>query len=289
MKKFRKIFNKYFLLFLFCIIIMLICSLYETNIFYIVRRFLFDSEYRANFSLAESTIKTNINVFQVIKQVITNYDGKFDYLLIFGTNLFQILLPCVVSIFGVLFYYKYSSIDQFAIYKTKNYDKYIRKQITHEALKTASTIFFSFIFFYIILFIITKGELSNYMGRTLFIDLLGNSFYNNNTYLYYILDGAIRMFLIPFVYTFFACSLAIILKTQKQVFLVSNIYYYGLSAIGFGLYYLIGDIALYFNPSVIMASGSYNNINTMLLICTNVIPLILGILIIRGKSKNVEI
>ena len=79
----------YWVIFGLCLIIMILAMLNETNIFYIVKKFIFSPEYRENFTLAESDVKTNISLFVVIKQVMTNYRWQFDYLLIFGTNFFQ--------------------------------------------------------------------------------------------------------------------------------------------------------------------------------------------------------
>ena len=268
---------------------MILAMLNETNIFYIVKNFIFSPEYRENFTLAESDVKTNISLFVVIKQVMTNYRWQFDYLLIFGTNFFQILLPCIVSISGILFYKKFHSIYQYTIYRNANYKKYLLQEIMKESLKMASAFFMSFIIYYIMLLIISKGAMSPYMERSLFLDILGNQFYYNYKYLYYILDGLTRFFLIPFIYSFFSCSLAIVLPTQKQVLFASNIFYYGLSMMGFALQYLFGDYAIYINPSVIMASGSYNHVNTILLFVIHLIPIVISLFIIKRKSRYVEI
>ena len=290
MKKFKNIPKRYFILSLICFLVMTICILYETNIFFIVKNFIFNSEYRENFTLAESNIKTNINIFQVIHQVISNYDWKFDYSIIFGTNFFQLILPCIVSISGLVFYNKYHNIYNFSIHRNQNYKKYIKKEIRNESIKTSLSVFSAFLFFYILIIVITKGELSTYgMGRSLFLDVFGTSFYYANPYFYYLLDGLVRFFLIPFIYTYFSCSVSIIAKSKKQVFFISNIYYYGLSVIGFGLYYIFGEIAIYINPSVIMASGSYSNVNTILLLFVSLIPLLIGNIILRGKTHAKEI
>lgn len=289
MLKNKKEAKRYMLLFLVCFLVMVICTLYETNIFYILKNFIFNAEYRENFTLAESNIKENINILQVINQVISNYDWRFDYSIIFGTNFFQLILPCIVSISGLIFYNKYHSIFKFSIHKHKSYDKYIKNEIKTESLRTSLSIFGSFLLFYAFILLITKGSLSTYsVDRTLFIDLFGNSFYYKIPHLYYILDGLVRFFLVPFIYTYFSCTVAILAKSQKQAFFSSNIYYYGLSVIGFGLYYIVGNAALYINPSVIMASGSYSNINTILLLLFNSIPLFISELILKGKKHDKE-
>ena len=83
--------------------------------------------------------------------------------------------------------------------------------------------------------------------------------------------------------------MATILKNQKQVFFSSNIYYYGLSIIGFGLYYIFGEWSIYINPSVIMASGTYNSVNTLLLLFVNVIPIIIGLILLKRRFKYADV
>ena len=55
----------YWVIFGLCLIIMILAMLNETNIFYIVKNFIFSPEYRENFTLAESDVKTNISLFVV--------------------------------------------------------------------------------------------------------------------------------------------------------------------------------------------------------------------------------
>lgn len=281
-------FHIYLLIGLFCLITMIITMLNETNIFYIVKNFIFNPEYRNNFTLAESNIKENISLTQVIIHVFSNYRWNFDYLIIFGTNLFQILLPIIVSVTGLIFYTKYNSIYKFALYR-KEYKKYLLSEIFKESFKMSIIIFSSYMVYYILLLLITKGNNYSFMQRTLFLDILGQNFYNNHLYLYYLLDGSLRFLIIPFIYSMLACSISIICKTKKQVLLISNIYYYGMSMIGFFMYYIIGDNSIYLNPSVIMASGTYNNVHTIMLFAIHLVPIIISVLILERKNKSVEL
>lgn len=266
----------YAVIFLFCLLIMIMSALRETNIFFIVRSFLFDAEYRENFTLAESSVRTEITLFQVIWEILSTYDWRFDYIIVFGTNFFQLLLPFIVSVTGVYFYLKYNSIYKMSIYREKKYKLFIGRQIMNNSLKTAVSVFAAYLVFYVIVLFLTQGKLTVYMGRTLLLDILGHSFYDSHTYLYYLLDGIIRFFLVPLSYAFFSCTLATMLNSQKQILLLSNVYYYGLSIIGFGLYYLFGKWMIYINPSVLMASGTYDSVNTVLLVMINLIPMIVS-------------
>ncbi len=280
--------RKYVTLFIACLGIMLVTVLANIGLFGIIKNYIFDPVYRANFGLAENDTPLNLSLLGVIQYVIEATRWEFDYSIIFGTNFFQLLLPCIVSIFGVLFYQKYHTIYQMVSYRKNNFRSFLQKEILKESLKVAISIFLSFVIFYILMFFVADGEMTNYMGRELFLDILGDNFYYQHTYLYYILDGLTRFFFIPFVYTMLSCSVALIAKSQKQAFFSANIYYYGLSVLGFALYYALGDKAIYLNPSVIMASGSYTDVRTFLLFAIHLIPIAISYFIIKKVGNYVE-
>lgn len=272
-----------------CLLIFLFSMFQETNIFSTLFRYVVDSNYRENYSLAESDVKTVFNIFQVIPYVMTHHPWRFDVSFIFGTNLFQLILPLIVSMCGLVYYEKYYSIEQFCYYRKQQYKKRFLQSIAWHAFVCACSIFLAFLVFYCINFFITKGRLSSYVGRELYLDILGYAFYDMHPYLYYVMDGITRFFIIPFIYAFLSCTLVTVVKGQKEVLFASNIYYYGLSVIGFGLYAAFGDIAVYFNPSAIMASGTYTNIHTLLLFVVHIIPFIACFVWIDYKGKHVEI
>lgn len=288
----RSEFKKYhwaFGVFGICLMIFLFTMLQETNIFTTLLRYIVDANYRENYSLAESDVKTVFNIFQVVPYVMAHHPWRFDVTFIFSTNLFQLILPLIVSISGLIYYEKYHSIEQYCYYRKQKYSKRLIQSIAWHALVCACSIFLAFLIFYSINFTITKGKLSTYVGRELYLDLLGYAFYDAHPYVYYLLDGITRFFIIPFIYAFLSCTLVTIVKSQKELLFTSNIYYYGLSVIGFGLYAAFGDIAIYFNPSAIMASGTYTNIHTLLLFVIHIIPFIFCFIWIYYKGKHVEI
>lgn len=265
---------------------MMICALNECNIFYIVSSFIFNESYRENFTLSYSRVKWDISLFEVIKRTLTEYRWKFDYLIVFGTNLFQIFLPCLAAAAGLIFYGHFRSIDKMKWFRVKSYKQSLLKEISDYSLKMAGALFLAYMLFFLFLLIVARGNMYGDMGRTLLLDILGNSFYARHTYLYYVLDGLVRFFLMPYIYAFLSCTIAVQARSQKQVFLLSNLYYYGLSIVGFSLYYSLGEYALYLNPSVIMASGSYNDVNTLLLVLLNIVPLVFSLLYLLLRQKG---
>jgi len=257
--------------------------------YYIVGNYIFDKNYRENFGLADGPTRLNYNLFQLIKYIFTGQIWLFDYILIFGTGLFQVILPGIVSIAGLNFYGKLHTINKTTAYRKKNYANYIANDILLESLKISISVFSAYIAYYLFALYLSGGQLSDYAGRELFLDILGDDFYTKYPYFYYLLDGFVRFFMIPFIYSLYACAISLFANGKKQVFLASNAYYYGLTVVAFGLYMLIGNNAIYLNPTVIMASGAYLDINTILLMSLHMIPIIISYFMIKRHVNHVEL
>ena len=150
-------------------------------------------------------------------------------------------------------------------------------------------LFISFILFYIFAFLISKGETNIDITRCLFLDIFGESFYSNYTWFYYLLDGLVRFFIMPFIYSLFACIISLEAKSFKQAFVIPIGYYFCLSFISIILEQIFGNIALYFNPTMIMASGDYHSINTILAFAIHLLPIIICFIIVRKKGNKIEI
>ena len=248
-----------------CLLIMILFTINETNIIYILKNFLSNVEYRENFALAESTIKENLNVFEVIQLVFSEYKWTYDYMTIWGTNIFQVLIPCLSAITGLLFFNKMHTIYKIALYRSqeKNTFKFFTKEAKKDSRKMAFSIFLSYLTFSFICLFISKGARNLSISRELFLDLLGDRFYYNHTYIYYLLEGFIRFYIVPFIYSMFSCALSLMYNNKKQVFFAPIVYYFGLTLFSLALQYIIGNFAIYINPTTIMVSGSYENINTI--------------------------
>lgn len=279
----------YLIIFVNCLIFMLVFAINETNIFIILKNYLLDTDFRDNYWIVEGGKYVGFNPLKVIINVLGEYNWKFDYIIIWGTNFFQTLIPIFASIAGFLFYRDFHSIYKNIIYRIKNYRSFIVKEISVKSLKISLSIFSAYISFFLIILIITKGELNNTITRELFLDILGKEFYSDHTYLYYLLDGFVRFFLIPFIYSFFSCSISMFLKTKKQVLFAPILYYFGLSVVAVFTGYLIGHLSIYINPITIMISGSYNDINTYYLTFINILPILISVIVLKRNFKNVEV
>lgn len=280
----------YIILFFGCLLAMLLFAINETNIFYIVKEYIFNSNYRNNFYLVEGNLPTSSSILGVIGHVFKHYRWTYDTMIIWGTNIFQLLLPCISAISGLIIFNKIGTIFKFSLYRSGEKKlNYIMKKSVIISFKISMAIFLSYVVFYIICLLISGGISNSSVSRSLLLDLIGENFYYMHTYLYYFIDGIIRLFIIPFIYSLFSCSIALLVKTQKQAFLLPIAIYFGLNFISIILRFIVGDIAIYISPITILVSGTYSTINTPLLLCLHFIFVIVSYFIMRWRTKNGEI
>lgn len=271
-----------------CLFILVLWSFFTMDLYWMIGTFFTNEQYRSQAGYGNSVFWP-LGIFPMIWDWLTNSYIIFESTIIFGTNLAQIFVPVLASVAGIYFYRRFHSVFDMVFYRVKKYDDFLIKEIAVYAGKMALAFFVAYLLFYAFVYNISNGSLMDNAGRELLLDILGDSFYNNHTYLYYILDGIIRFLFMPFVYAFLSCTLAVACKSEKQVFLLSNIYYYGMTIVGFATYMSWGELSLYINPSVIMASGSYYDINTWLLLLNNSVPVLISFVLLYVRRKAVDI
>ena len=268
---------------------MFLTLLYQTHIFDIVKQFIFDSDYKDNFVInSDVPINFDLNVFNIIKFVLGNYKWTYDYMLIWGTNIFQLAIPIFASICALIFYNRNQTINNFIINKKKTYKSFIVKESLIISLKMAISVFLSFVIFYIFCIVFSKGTTSSGVEREFLLDIIGNDFYYKHTQIYYLLDGIIRMFFIPLIYSMFACSISLFLKSIKHVFLFPIIYYFGLTLFSFIISYVI-DFGIYISPLIVMVPGDYTNVNSLCVMIMPMFAILVSISAIFWRDKYVEI
>jgi len=270
--------KKYEFIFLIYIFLMFICIIFDSNILYIIYKYISDMEYRNN-------IMDFYNVYDFMKclikflfDTISNLEWHFDYIVIWGTNIFQISLP-------------FLAVVGFSKFKTK-YTKKIKRDAIIEAIKISTATFLAYLLFFTIVIIICKGKCSTYITREFLIDIFGKSFYFEHIYLYYIIDGFIRFFFMSFIYAYSGGLLSLSYNKKSEIKNLVCYYfitiYFALSIISTILIYTIGNAAIYFGPQTIMIAGTYFNINSILIIAINLIPLVICLTIFHIRKGNHE-
>ena len=278
----------YIIIGILCFIFMIYTVLQRQNILTIIFKYIFDVNYRTDFA-PDRVIEGVMTIPRMIIFVIKDSYWSFDEAIVDGTFLFQLIIPFLGVIGGIMFYRKHTSIATYEFYRVNDYRKTILQDILLVSAKIACSIFIGYVaYLTFVNFLIGKNP--HISGeRDFLVDIFGKSFYSNSIYIYFLIEGWFRFFLVPFVYAVLSSSICLIAKSEKQVIFYPCLYYFGLSALGFGLTYIIGIYAIYFNPTIIMASGDYIDINSLLLIFIACIPLIIGLTIIVRETKHVEI
>lgn len=282
----------YLLAFLLTLLVILFGYLENINFFFVMRKIIFDRSARLDFFLqleTESYRNIEPTLWNIVKYVLeTNTNSSFDATIILSTVWFQMIIPLFSIPACVLFYQKYHTVYHSALYRHRSYQLFLIKEILKQASKVALSVFGAYLLFMIIAKEISHPTMLAAESRSLFDDLLGSSFYQNHTFIYFILEGFIRFFMMPFVYTCFGEAVALLNVSLKHVIGSPLLYYYGLSTVGYALSFLAPSVSQYINPTSLMANGDYE-FNTLLLLVTNFIPLYLSLGIILYRYKHVEI
>lgn len=262
--------RNFIILYIILELIFIFCTLQEIEFYQKFLSIIFDSDLRINFM---DNYDCNNILYLPFKILVCDLKNLgFDYIIIWGTNIFQLFIP-FFAIFSVL------------IFWNRKYNSNV-KNIFNFSLKFTFTIFAAYLVYYLIL-ILSIGNIFNSTIRgELFIDLVGESFYYNHTYIYYFFDGIIKFFYVPFIYIF---SSIILSRYFKNILVFLNfiiLYYFGISPIITILEHLVNINFLYINPIAIMISNIYPKINSILLLFSNFILVIISLLISKFRHKN---
>lgn len=262
--------NTYIYLFFSILGILFLSLLFETGIFYAAYRYVFGENYRKEIMniYPNSHLK---NLFLLMRDWWINFEWKFDYIMIWSTNIFQLILP-IFSVGGSILYFVKKREENM-------------KSIFSFSLKVSLPIFFAYFVFSNFIFFITNGNCTNYITRTLFLDLFGQEFYRYHIYLYYLMNGGICFLFIPFIYIVSGIFISSLFKNKIQVYYYFIILYLFLTINAGTLIDLFGDQFLYLDPSSILLAGSYESVSTPLLLCLNLIILNSSIYFYRKRRK----
>ena len=291
MRLINKIGKKYIIIFCICLLIMTLLAINENGFYSVARHYLSDAAFRHDMNIHALTKFPNI--FGVLLHNLGAGIINFDAILITATIPFQIIIPFFSIVGGIFFYKQYNHILKFSLVKAVRFKKEIYKIVFMNAVKLALSVFLAYLCFYTILYFVitspTQPFHNSSEGRDFLADLLPKGFYYAHSYRYFLLDGFVRFFYMPFIYTVLVQASVLVISSFRGVFLVDIVYYYGLAAIGYATALIAPRLAIYINPTVLMASGDYAHINSLVLLLVNSIPLFISIAIIEWRSRHVEI
>lgn len=260
----------YIYLFLSILGIFFFSLLFEIGSFYAAYRYVFSENYRQEIMniYPYSHLK---NIFLLMRDWWINFEWKFDYIMIWSTNIFQLIFP-LFSVVGSILYFVQKREENI-------------KLIFSFSLKVSLSIFSAYLVFFSFIFFITNGNYTNYITRTLFLDLFGQDFYKYHIYLYYLINGGICFLFIPFIYVASGVLVSSLFKNKIQVYYYFIILYLFLIVNVGNLIDLFGDQFLYLDPSSILLAGSYESVSTPLLLFLNLIILNSSVYFYRKRRK----
>jgi hypothetical protein len=219
---------------------------------------------------------------------LTQTVWAFDYSVIFGTYFFQFLIPFISVIATTSYWRRFRSVGVMSYSRSASFKRCLWQDSFSATSWISFACFLGFFLFWLTCIFISKGAINQEVTRPLFSDWFGESFYGNHRYLYMLLEGVVRFFFVPLIYGIFGIGL-LLLDSDNKVYLIGPLlYYYGWSIVGMTImsYHPIG---LYLTPTVLMASGDYYAIQTVTILFTNAIPLMMGLGLIWRKGEVIEL
>ena len=281
--------KKYLLIFIACLLIMVVAIIPQYNFYHIIGNYLFNPSYHYFQNSDVFIPKSHHNIFELISDVCRQTPLAFDSVLEFGTAYFVFLLPFLPLIGCISFYSYYNRILKFELVKRTSLKKNMYKKMISNALKLSISVFIAYLCMYLITMLITWMPTNNNAPNGFLTDLLSSSFYFKHTYIYFLLDGFICFFYMPFVYAMLMQASVLVFGSFRNVLLTNIVYYFGLAAIGYVFLYINMAVGIHINPLSIMSSAEFEGINSVVMILVSSIPLFIAIGIIQWRSKYVEI
>lgn len=275
----KKINKKYIYLILTYIFIMFFCTFLDTNVVKIISKYFSNETFKNEIMIIYNNFNFISCLFEIVVDIIKNYEWNFDYIIIWSTNIFQISLP-FLAIFG-FFNYK----------NCKNNDKLSFKKLAKkDSIKAAICVFIAYLIFFLLIIIICQGKHSTYITRQFLSDILGDKFYFNHIYLYYLIDGFIKYFIMSYIYIYSGSLLSYtfndIINNKNVLCYYFIIIYFFLSIVSTILVYIIGDMAIYSGPHSIMIAGTFLNISSLIMFAVNLLPLIISCILFYKKGRK---
>lgn len=286
--KFFKVNRLEILIFGFSFFIMVFFALQNRSMFDNLWQFFSNSEVKESITIVAN--ENNMGPIQYVLSIPFLHPQPFDEIIIGGTVFFQIIIPFIAAVTCIKFYKNHIGISAMKYYRFSRLPNAVMKNLANSAFKVTLSIFAAYLLFLIIAILCgTESVFGTHpeseLPRTIILDLVGKDFYLKHTVLYWSLEGGIRFFLVPFVYASCSCIVTLITKSIKYGFIITTGYYLILSALMGALssIKLPFHLSLYLNPSVIMASGSYD-LATIPLLFFLFLPLIILIVFLFGRK-----
>ncbi|CAM2755556.1 hypothetical protein ERTO105960_01595 [Erysipelothrix tonsillarum] len=222
-----------------------------------------------------------------------NSVGSYIGMMIWGTNLFQILLPLFISVVGINIYLKKNNEFSFECYRFDRYSKFMRRKIFEESVKVSISIFAGYLIFYIFASLVgskvTADDIQFGVPVKLFIEWLPKDFFLNHCRLYHLLWGIFVFFIVPFIYGVAYGFITPYLRNLPMVSMSFTIYFIAFS-ISSALFVPYDSVFRYLlDPSALIVSGAYSFPNTIMYLSALLVPIIISVVLYCVSCRHYEV
>ena len=175
----------------------------------------------------------------------------FDYHMAHGTMIADYLVPIIAIFAGLNLHKRLRSTFALSAFRKGNYRQALITDVLKESCRTSLAVFIPYLIYLLFVYVFTMDGTAELGAYKYFLsDLLGERFFYDHVQLYYLIEGTIRFFFVPFAYSCMGQAVAICLQSRKYIILEPIILYFGLTAL-MGVQNTINAVTVYFNPIMI--------------------------------------
>lgn len=213
----------------------------------------------------------------------------FDYHMAHGTMIADYLVPIIAIFAGLNLHKRLRSTFALSAFRKGNYRQALITDVLKESCRTSLAVFIPYLIYLLFVYVFTMDGTAELGAYKYFLsDLLGERFFYDHVQLYYLIEGTIRFFFVPFAYSCMGQAVAICLQSRKYIILEPIILYFDLTAL-MGVQNTVNAVTVYFNPIMIMTNQVIRGYNSILLMMFTFGVLVLSGLAIWKKSGKVEL
>lgn len=222
---------------------------------------------------------------QAVKQSLIKGALNFD---IYMTSYYYIaigFIPVVSAFLNGNFLDEKNGYITFAYFRVARYKTYVRKRILNHALWASVIMFTAFLILFLVGLSFNTVVIDPKSGtgcRTAFSDLLGTGFSPAKLVLRFFLDGVLKCFIAPFVFSLITIAVSF-LTDKKYLCVIAPL-----------IYFLLGNSVLtplnlgIFSPARTLGFISYTNLDTYCSVLPMILPLLFSLLVIEYGLRKSE-
>lgn len=221
---------------------------------------------------------------QMQRDLIASTVEDYDLFVTSSYEFTIIMTPVFAAALSLLFIREKSGLFPYSFTRRKKRLPVLAGSLFSHALLTAAVLFLAYVLFCCVGLLFRNPATDGAYGqRTVFNLLFGSNFYARHIFLYFLLEGFVKFFILPFVYSLFACCVAF--WTDKTYYcLVVPVVYYFFCSIVFGAGLGFQPLA----PTFTMGFSSYGITQPFTALLPLVIPVVFCVVSLARACRREE-